>query len=225
LAKKVLIVDDAPGGLAALREVVTQLFVTVFEAISGRQALEIHRRERVDLIVMDLQMPGMDGEQTTRAARADRALRGVSILLVSDSSRAGLRERCMAAGANDFLAKPFRNPDLAARISRLLNIATRKHTALLAHVDVTDAGPAVEPFVARVVNLSTSGLLLEADVRLAEGRVVCVKFFVPGAAVQISAVATVTRHADAAGVARWGARFTTLELPARRVIRDYIGGA
>jgi CheY-like chemotaxis protein len=224
LAKKVLLVDDAPGGLAALREVVTQPYVTVFEAISGRQALEIHRRERVDLIVMDLQMPGMDGEQTTRALRADRALRDVSILLISDHSRAGLRERCMAAGANDFLAKPFRNTDLAARISPLLNVATRKHTALLAHVDVTDPGPAVEPFVARIVNLSTSGLLLEGDVRPGEGRTVCVKFFVPGATAQISAAATVTRHVDAAGAVRWGARFTTLDLAARRTIRDYVGG-
>jgi CheY-like chemotaxis protein len=225
LAKKVLIVDDAPGGLAALREVVTQPYVTVFEAISGRQAIEIHRRERVDLIVMDLQMPGMDGEQTTRALRADRALRDVSILLVSESSRAGLRERCLAAGANDFLAKPFKNTDLAARVSPLLNVATRKHTALLAHVDVTDTGPAMDPFVARIVNLSTSGLLLEANVRLAAGRTVSVKFFVPGAAVQITAAATVTRRVDGSGPIRWGARFNTLDLTARRVIRDYVGGA
>jgi CheY-like chemotaxis protein len=224
LTKKVLIVDDAPGGLAALRDVVVQPSVAVFEANSGRQAIEIHRCERVDLIVMALQMTGMDGEQTTRALRADRSVRDVSILLLSDSGRAGLRERCMAAGANDFLARPFKNTDLASRISPLLNVATRKHTALLAQVDVTDPGPALEPFVAPIVNLSMSGLLLEADVRLAAGRIVCVKFFVPGATLQITAAATVTRHADAGGVVRWGARFTALDLAARRIIRDYIGG-
>jgi CheY-like chemotaxis protein len=223
LAKKVLIVDDTPSGLAFLRDIMAQAHYTVFEANSGRQAIEIHRRERVDLIVMDLQMPGMDGEHVTRTIRADRSLRDVSILLCSDAARAGLRERCLAAGANDFMAKPFKNTDLMARLSPLLNVATRKHTALLAHVELTDNGPAVEPFVARIVNVSTSGLLLEADVTLAEGRAVCVKFFVPGAAAQVTATGTIARRADAGGAKRWGVRFTTLDLAARRIIRDYVG--
>jgi CheY-like chemotaxis protein len=225
LAKKVLVVDDTPSGLAFLRDIVAQGHFTVFEANSGRQAIEIHRRERVDLIVMDLQMPGMDGEHVTRTIRADRSLRDVSILLCSDGARAGLRERCMAAGANDFIAKPFKNTDLMARLTPLLNVATRKHTALLAHVEVTDQGAAIEPFVARIVNLSTSGVLLEADVPpLTEGRAVLLKFFVPGAAAQVTATATIARRADAGGVKRWGARFTTLDHSVRRLIRDYVGG-
>ena len=84
---------------------------------------------------MDLQMPGMDGEQVTRTIRADRALRDVSILLFSDSPRPGLRERCLAAGANDFVPKPFKNAELMARVWSLVNVAARKQTALLAHVD------------------------------------------------------------------------------------------
>ena len=171
---------------------------------------------------MDLQMPGMDGEHVTRTIRADRLLRDVSILVISDTSRPGLRERCLAFGANDFLAKPFKDFELMRRVSQLFHIATRKHTALLAQVEVTDNGPTIEPFVARIVNLSMSGLLLEADVPL-EGRVVGVKFVVPGAA-QIAATATVARRADAGGKVRWGIRFTALDLAARRIIRDYVGG-
>jgi len=224
LTKKVLIVDDTPGGLAFLRDIVVQSHYKIFEATTGRQALEIHRREKIDVIVMDLQMPGMDGEQVTRAIRAERKLRDVSILLVADGGRPGLRERCLTAGANDFIAKPFKNTELLTRLSPLLNVATRKQTALLAHVDVTDNGPVVEPFVARVVNLSTSGLLFEADVPLAEGRIVCAKFFVPGAAAQITATGKVARRTDTSGVIRWGVRFTALDLAARRIIRDYVGG-
>ena len=70
-----LIVDDTPGGLDPLREILTQPQFTVIEATSGRQALEIHRKEQVDLIIMDLQMRGMDGEQVTRAIRGEKALR------------------------------------------------------------------------------------------------------------------------------------------------------
>jgi DNA-binding response OmpR family regulator len=223
LAKKVLIVDDTPGGLPFLRGIITQPLFTVFEANSGRQALEIHRRESVDLIIMNAQMPGMDGEQATLAIRSDRSLRAVSILLFSDAPRAGLRERCLAIGANDFLAKPFNSAQLMTRVSLLINVATRKHTALLAHVNVEGDGPPVEPFVARIVNLSTTGLLLEADVTLTPGRTILVKFFVPGAATQVTAMATVARRADASGAVRWGARFTTLDLNTRRIIRDYVG--
>ncbi|HKF65255.1 MAG TPA: response regulator, partial [Vicinamibacterales bacterium] len=175
--KKVLLVDNTPDGVAFLRDIVTPSHFTMFEALSGPQAIEVHRWKRVDLIIMDLQMPGMDGEQVTRAIRADRLLRDVSILIISDTGRPGIRERCLAFGANDFLAKPFKGTELMRRVSQLFNIAMRKHTALLAQVEVTDNGPVIEPFVARIVNLSMSGLLLEADVPL-EGRVVGVKFVV-----------------------------------------------
>jgi CheY-like chemotaxis protein len=222
LAKKVLIVDDTESGLALLRKIVTLARFTIFEANSGRQALKIHRRERADLIIMDLQMPGMDGEQVTRTIRTERAQRTVSILMFADGSRPGLRERCLAAGADDFVSKPFKNTDLLARARSLMNVAVRKPTALLAHVKAEDAEPAAKPFVARIVNVSTSGLLLEANVPLATGRRVRVKFFVPDSIAQISARATVVRRADAAGTTRWGVRFTALDAAARRIIQDYV---
>jgi CheY-like chemotaxis protein len=222
LAKKVLIVDDTESGLALLRRIVTPEHFTMFEANSGRQALKIHRRERVDLIVMDLQMPGMDGEQVTRTIRAERSRRTVSILLFADSSRPGLRERSLAAGANDFVSKPFKNVDLLERVRSLMNVVVRKQTTLLAHVKAEDEGPSVKPFVARIVNVSTSGLLLEANEPLATGRRVGVKFFVPGSSAQISARATVVRRTAAGGAVRWGVRFTALDVSARRIILDYV---
>jgi two-component system, cell cycle response regulator len=222
VAKKVLIVDGTESDLALLRQIVTLARFTVFEANSGVQALKIHRQEHVDLIVMDLQTPGMDGEQVTRTIRAERTRRTVSILLFADRSRPGLRERCLAAGANDFVSKPFKNADLLARFESLMNIGVRKQTALLAHVKAEDAEADVKPFVARIVNVSATGLLLEANESLATGRRVRVKFFVPGSTAQISASATVVRRADAGGTVRWGVRFTSLDDSARRIILDYV---
>jgi CheY-like chemotaxis protein len=225
LPKKVLIVDDTPGGLAALREILTQPHLAVLESISGRQAIEVHRKERVDLIIMDLQMRGMDGEQVTRALRADAELKDVSILLFADSARTGLKERCIACGANDFIPKPFKSAELMARVWPLVNVAVRKRTALLAHVDLEKDERVVESFVGRVINLSTSGLLLEADVTLSIGQSVRVKFFVPGSSVQITCGAVVTRRTDAIGtVIRWGVRFMTLEPAMRQILRDYVEG-
>ena len=222
MAKKVLIVDPIESGLALLRKIVTLARFTVFEANSGLEALKIHRKEHVDLVIMDLQTPGMDGEQFTRTIRAERTRRTVSILLFADTSRPGLRERCLAAGANDFVSKPFKEADLLARVQSLMNIAVRKPTTLTAYVKPEDAAADVKPFVARIVNVSTSGLLLEANGPLATGQRVHVKFFVPGSTAEISTKATVVRRADAGGAVRWGMRFTALDNSARRIILDYV---
>ena len=224
MAKKVLIVDDTPGGLDPLREILTQPQLMVIEATSGRQALEIHRREQCDLIIMDVQMSGLDGEQVVRAIRAEAALRDVSILLFSETPRTGLRDRCLACGANEYLPKPFMAAELMAHVWPLVNVAVRKQTTLLAHVDLEKDEHVVESFVARVVNLSASGLLIEADVALAIGQAVRVKFFVPGSTIQISSRAAITRRTEG-GVAgiRWGVRFLALDPAMRQVLRDYIG--
>jgi len=222
MSKKVLIVDDTPGGAAPIREILMRAFWTALEATSGRQALDIHRRERVDLIIMNVQMRGLDGEQVTRAIREDAGLRDVSILMFSDARTPGLRERCLTFGDNDFIPKPFTSEQLMARIWSLLNVAARKRTTLLSHVEVIDSGPPVEPFVARILNLSTSGLLLEATAPLTEGRTVNLTFFVPGAAtVQAKVTATVVRRTAFAGVVSWGLRFAPLDPDVRRMITDY----
>ena len=120
MSKKVLIVDDTPGGAAPIREILMRAFWTALEATSGRQALDVHRRERVDLIIMNVQMRGLDGEQVTRAIREDAGLRDVSILMFSDARTPGLRERCLTFGANDFIPKPFTSEQLMARIWSLV---------------------------------------------------------------------------------------------------------
>jgi CheY-like chemotaxis protein len=222
MAKKVLIVDDTPGGAAPIREILMRASWTALEATSGRQAIETHRREHADLIIMNVQMRGLDGDQATRAIRADAGLRDVSILLFSDTALPGLRERCLACGANDFIVKPFTSEQLMSRIWSLLNVAERKRTMLLAHVDVVDSvGPPIEPFVARISNLSTSGLLLEADAALTDGRTVALTFFVPGENVQAKVTATVVRRTTFAGITSWGLRFAPLDPAVRNMLSAY----
>jgi len=194
---------------------------TALEATSARQAIEIHRRERADLIIMNVQMRGLDGEQATLAIRADAGLRDVSILLFSDTASPGLRERGLASGANDFIVKPFTSEQLMSLIWSLLNVAERKRTMLLAHVDVIDSGPPIDPFVARISNLSTSGLLLESDATLTEGRTVVLTFFVPGESVQAKVTATVVRRTAFAGIVSWGLRFAPLDPAVRSMLTAY----
>jgi CheY-like chemotaxis protein len=217
--KKILIVDDVPEGLRTLREALAWPGIAVFEASSGRQALDVHRHERVDLIFLDLAMPGLDGVEVTRHIRADPDLRDVSIVMVADDARETTRARALKAGANDFIARPIQLSDIQLRIQRLVAVAARKPTKLLAQV-AAQGGPA--SFIGRIVNVSTSGLLLETDGEVDLGRDLAVTFSLPGIDTRVHAAARVVRRAPGQGAARWGLRFTNLDDAGRRALREYV---
>ncbi|MHC5731719.1 MAG: response regulator, partial [Nostoc sp.] len=75
-------------------------------ANNGQQAIDLVRVQRPDLIVMDIQMPGMDGLEAIRQIRADCTLTNVPIIAVTALAMAGDRDKCLAAGATEYLAKP-----------------------------------------------------------------------------------------------------------------------
>jgi CheY-like chemotaxis protein len=219
LVKKILIVDDMPDGLRALRQALMRPGIAVLEAQSGRQALDLHRREHADLIFLDYAMPGLDGEEVARRIRADPALRDVSIVMVADDARETTRMRAIAAGANDFLSRPIQLAEIHTRIQRLVDVAARKPTKLLAQVEAP-GGPV--SFIGRIVNLSTSGLLLETDAEVDLGRDLALTFSLPGTETRVRAAARVVRRAPGTGSAKWGLRFTNVDEAGRRALREYV---
>jgi CheY-like chemotaxis protein len=117
--KKILIVDDT----AMFRELESLYLAsagTVLGASNGAEALAIARREHPDVLVADLDMPGMDGETLCRAIKADRDLHRTPVILVT-SGRSGLdRERAVRAHADDVLSKPLSRIQLNLAVGRLL---------------------------------------------------------------------------------------------------------
>jgi CheY-like chemotaxis protein/HPt (histidine-containing phosphotransfer) domain-containing protein len=88
-------------------------------ATTGREALEAVRRESYDVVLMDVQMPEMDGFEATRRIRAlGPGEKGPWIVAVTASAMTGDPEKCLAAGMNDYLSKPVRVDDLAAALRR-----------------------------------------------------------------------------------------------------------
>jgi len=113
---RVLAVDDDPVNLAYLREALPQAGARATTSADAGAALELARRERFDLVLCDLRMPGLDGEAFLRALRASGASSGARVLAMSADLPPGERRRLRAAGFHDALAKPLAVATLAALV-------------------------------------------------------------------------------------------------------------
>lgn len=112
---KILVVDDEPP----LRELVVVTLGDAYacdEAPNGDAALKLLRKQRYDMVVLDVMMPGRSGIDVLREMRADEALRDVPVVVMSAWQSTEDIDAALAAGANGFLPKPFRVEDLDSTV-------------------------------------------------------------------------------------------------------------
>jgi len=103
----ILVVDDEPPILELVRYTLEDEQIRVLEASDGAQALEAALAARPDLILLDVQMPRLDGLEVCRRLRADASLAGTRIVMLTAAGQDADRARGLAAGADEYLTKPF----------------------------------------------------------------------------------------------------------------------
>ena len=105
--RSVLVVEDDVRNVFALTSILEPKGAKVVIARNGKEALTALEREAVDLVVMDVMMPEMDGIEATREIRKNPVHARLPIIMLTAKAMKDDQERCLAAGANDFLAKPL----------------------------------------------------------------------------------------------------------------------
>jgi two-component system cell cycle response regulator DivK len=121
VTKRILIVEDHEDARRILRDMLETTDYELVEAENGEQALEAVARQRPDLILMDIQLPILDGYEATRRIKADPALRSIPIIAVTSYALSGDEAKARAAGCDDFIPKPYSPRQLLAKVRQYLD--------------------------------------------------------------------------------------------------------
>jgi len=112
-SRKVLVVDDDARNIFALTSLLENHGMEVSSATNGRQAVDLLKgRDDVNVVLMDIMMPEMDGYETMRQIRRESRFRTLPILALTAKAMKGDREKCLEAGASDYIAKPVNTEQL-----------------------------------------------------------------------------------------------------------------
>lgn len=116
----VMVVEDFEDNRFMMRRLLEMSGYQVLEAINGEEAVELAKRERPALILMDLSLPLLDGLAATRSIRREADLRDIPIVAVSAHDTADFHAEALAAGCNDYVTKPIDFDQLETLLKRLL---------------------------------------------------------------------------------------------------------
>ena len=141
---RILVVEDNPLNQEVIGDLLRLAGATVTLADNGREAVERVEREAADLVLMDMQMPLMDGLDATRAIRAEARHASLPIIALTANALSEDRDRCLAAGMNDFLTKPIDPEQLFAALGRWLPHRVEAPSAVEALAPAEPAAPDVE---------------------------------------------------------------------------------
>jgi two-component system cell cycle response regulator DivK len=116
MSKLILVVEDQEDNRQIIRDLLSALEYQLAEAENGVEALAAIAKQKPDLILMDIQMPIMDGYEATRRIKADPATKAIPIIAVTSYALSGDEQKARDAGCDDYVPKPFSPRQLVAKI-------------------------------------------------------------------------------------------------------------
>ena len=125
MKKRILIIEDTEDNRRILRDLLTHAGYDLIEADDGAKGVAMAAEHRPDLILMDIQLPTIDGYEATRQIKANPDLRHIPIVAVTSYALSGDEAKTMAAGCDGYIAKPMRYKDFLATVDAQLALPAR----------------------------------------------------------------------------------------------------
>lgn len=120
MSKRILVVEDQEDNRRIVRDLFTSVGYKVIEATTGEEGVRMAETHHPDLILMDIQLPGLDGYEATRRIKANPALRQIPIIVVTSYALSGDDVKAFEAGCDDYVSKPFSPRVLLAKVRKYL---------------------------------------------------------------------------------------------------------
>lgn len=176
--KKILIVDDLEMNLEVCISVFSRVSCKLYTATNGLEALETTREIKPDLIILDLFMPEMNGDECCRLIKEDPDLKHIPIFMVTAGAKVADEDRCYAAGCDDFIEKPYHSNDLMKKVATYLDIIVREYTRVSLYTKATLRvnNRVIEGYIH---DLSDGGVFVESKEPLEVGTTVDIEFTIP----------------------------------------------
>ena len=121
MSKRILVVEDQADNRKIIRDTLAGTDYEIIEAENGEEALAAIAKQRPDLILMDIQLPVMDGYTATRHIKDDPALRSIPIIAVTSYALSGEEKKAREAGCDDYIPKPYSPRELLAKVRQYLS--------------------------------------------------------------------------------------------------------
>ena len=118
--KRVLVVEDTEDNRQIIRDLLSSAGYEIIEAVTGGQGVAMAAEHRPDLILMDMQLPVLDGYEATRRIKADPALRDIPVIAVTSYALSGDEAKTREAGCDAYIAKPFSPRELLGKVREML---------------------------------------------------------------------------------------------------------
>jgi len=134
--KRILIVEDNEKNMYLMSYIVEKMGHRPIKAVSGEEGVEMAAAEQPDLILMDIQLPGIDGLEAIKRIRASEASISIPIIAITSYAMAGDRERLLAAGCNGYIEKPINPETIISELNRYVaetasNVAAENKHAMI----------------------------------------------------------------------------------------------
>lgn len=120
MSGRILVVEDQEDNRRIMRDLLTSAGYEMIEAVTGEAGVERAAADRPDLILMDIQLPGLDGYEATRRIKANPALRSIPVIAVTSYALSGDEQKARDAGCDGYVAKPFSPRALLEKIRGFL---------------------------------------------------------------------------------------------------------